>query len=72
METMTYKYNKNSNRKLPSYLADLRAKLMFQYRYSDRNEEEQELTLQELGLMFGITRERVRQIFEQYKNKFEF
>ena len=72
MEPMTYKYNKNSNRKLPGYLADLRAKIMFQYRYCDRNEDEQELTLNELGLMFGITRERVRQIFEEYKDKFEF
>lgn len=51
----------NIRKRMPRDLKYERAKLMFQYRYI------QNMTLERIGRMFGMTRESVRQIIGDYK-----
>jgi len=60
---MTYKYNSSSAKKIPEDLKYERAKLMYQYR------DKQGMTLERISRMFGMTRERVRQIIEEFKEQ---
>lgn len=58
-----YRYNTNSIRKsIPKDLLYERAKLIFEYR------TKQGWTLERIGKFFGITKERTRQILEDFKN----
>ena len=60
---MTYKYNSSSAKRIPKDLKHERAKLMYQYR------DKQGMTLERISRMFGMTRERVRQIIEEFKEQ---
>jgi len=60
---MTYKYNPSSAKKIPEDLKYERAKLMYQYRYKQKPA----MTLERIGRMFGMTRERARQIIEDFE-----
>ena len=64
MGTMNIKYHYNSKYPLPDNLEKIRAMMMNQYRKTAENPEG--LTLKDLGRMFGLSRERVRQILEKY------
>jgi len=57
-------FNTNSVRKsIPDDLLHERAKLIFEYK------TKQDWTLERIGRFFGITKERVRQILEDFKEK---
>ena len=57
-------YNRNSIRKtIPKDLLYERAKLIYEYKIN------QGWTLERIGRFFGITRERVRQVIEDYEEK---
>lgn len=58
------KWNPNSKRKLPSDLKYTRDKLIYQYR-------QEGWTLEKLGKMFGMTKERVRQILLNFEKRRE-
>ena len=60
---MVYKYNSSSAKRIPKDLKYERAKLMYQYRVK------QGMTLERIGRMFGVTRERTRQIIDDYEKK---
>ncbi len=61
-----YKYNLNSIRgkKISKDILDTRDKLIYQYR-------QQGMTLENIGVIFGLTRERVRQIIDEFKKSLE-
>lgn len=58
---MVYRYNKLSSMRIPESLKYERAKLIYQYR------KQQGMTLEQIGKIFGLTKERVRQIIEDYE-----
>jgi len=60
---MVYKYNSNSIGRIPKDLKYERAKLIYQYR------TKQGMTLERIGKIFGITRERARQIIGSFEDR---
>ena len=58
---MTYRYNKASVKQIPKDLQHERAKLIYQYRYI------QKMKLEKIGIIFGLTKERTRQIIKEFK-----
>lgn len=59
--TEVYRYNRNSQRRISPEVYYERAKLMWEER------TKQNFTLEKIGKVFGLTRERVRQILDDYK-----
>jgi DNA-directed RNA polymerase sigma subunit (sigma70/sigma32) len=57
-----YKYNKSSKNRFSDALKYERAKLMYQYYHKEG------YTLERVGRIFGLTRERVRQILQGYED----
>jgi hypothetical protein len=57
-----YNYNKASTKRIPKDLFLERAKLMYEYK------EKEGFTLERIGIIFGLTKERVRQTIEKYED----
>ena len=60
---MVYRYNKASVKQIPKDLQHERAKLMYQYRHIQKPK----MKLEKIGIIFGLTKERTRQIIKDYK-----
>ena len=61
-----YRYNRASiSKRMPEDLKYEREKLITQYR------DQQGMTLEAIGTIYGLTRERVRQIYEQHKARLD-
>jgi len=58
-----YKYNRTPKKRLSKDLSYERSKLMYQYR------TKQGMTLERIGRMFKLTRERVRQIIDDFEEE---